>query len=313
MAFFLFTEVNRKSRRIQSRAGRNEAPFNSTTVMLCSRSGPMKNRTIQLIAIGLAIAAGAALLYVHPVKVPRQAESLPAADLESIHEKTGMTNTVVQSIPPTPPATDQLNQKPAPEEMTTPPLTEKEAADMPATAQPRRNPTQYWEMAEKRFNHQLDLLEQEQDPALRNRLIQNIAQYVRIDTMAAIEWALGLEDPAERQLAMEAINQYALTGIGAMIAKDETGFPLIKDTTVVSAVASTGLVEPGDYIIGMQNENGDVVSFEGMTVHEIVQRLRGKAGTEILLYIERITESGTDSTVFDVPVQRSLIVIQPPY
>jgi len=273
----------------------------------------MKKRTIQLIAGGLTIMAGAALLYDRQGKVPAQASSVPEKDTRST--PAGITQTMLENptVPPPTPANLSFNRTPAPEELPATPLPKKQTDGPPKAAQQRITPVQQWKMAEERFNRQWNLLEREQDPAKRSRLIQNMAQYVRLDTMAAIEWALGLEDPEERRLALEAINQYALTGIGAMIAKDETGFPLIRDTTVVSAVASTGMVEPGDYIIGMQNENGDIVSFEGMTVHEIVQHLRGKAGTDILLYIERVAEQGKDSYVFDVPVQRSLIVIQPPY
>lgn len=281
--------------------------------MLGFVAGPMKSRTIQLILIGLVALAGAALLYDRPVKISDRASSHPAADTKDMQRETAQTASETPSLPPPAPATAELHQKSSPAELTAPPPLKKQAVGSPARAQPQRNPAQYRKGVEDRFNRQRDLLDREQDQARRNRLIQNLAQYVRMDTMTAIEWALSLENPAERQLAMEAINQFALTGIGARITKDETGFPFIKDTTVLSAVASTGLVEPGDYIIGMQNENGEAVSFEGMTVHEIVQRLRGKAGTEILLYIERVAESGTDSTLFDVPVQRSLIVIQPPY
>lgn len=122
---------------------------------------------------------------------------------------------------------------------------------------------------------------------------------------------MGLADPADRRRALEAINVHALTGIGARIQLDDTGFPLIRETTVMSPVASTGLVEPGDYIVGMQNERGETVSFEGMQVQQVVEYLRGDAGTDVILMMERNNAYG--STAFEVPVRRALLVITPPY
>ncbi len=134
-----------------------------------------------------------------------------------------------------------------------------------------------------------------------------------MDTPSTLDWAMGLEDPEERRAAFEAINDNALTGIGARIETDETGLPKIRETTILSAVASTGQVEAGDYISGMVNHDGSIVYFKDRPIRQIVQYLRGQAGSEIQLLMERASDDGSDPYSFDVSVQRSLIVVQPPF
>ena len=164
------------------------------------------------------------------------------------------------------------------------------------------------------FEHQRLRFNQETDPAKRKNLIESMARNVQIDTLSTLDWAMALEDPAEKRAALEAINKNALAGIGARIHVDETGFPKITKTTVLSAVASTGQVESGDYITGIVNEDGSTIYFKNRPVQQIVQYLRGQSGTEVRLLMERIMPEGSDeSYVFDVPVIRSIIVMQPPY
>jgi len=117
----------------------------------------------------------------------------------------------------------------------------------PATAN-NRAAMQYWKRVAQRFEQQEKMLNQETDPARRMNLIRTMARNVRIDTPSTLEWAMNLDNPKERQMAMESINDNALAGIGARLEMDETGLPRIRETTVLSAVASTGSVEPGDYI-----------------------------------------------------------------
>jgi C-terminal processing protease CtpA/Prc len=189
----------------------------------------------------------------------------------------------------------------------------KKPAPQKAAPAKGRNVDQYWIQQAQRFNKLLERLNHEQDPARRQKLLQAIAQYVRVDTLAALDWAMSLENPKERRAALDAINKNALSGIGARIEMDETGFPKIKETTVLSAIGSTGLVEPGDYIVGMMDGNGQPVYFEGRPTKQVVQFLRGQPGSEIRLMMERVPTEGTVPYAFDVTVQRSLIVIHPPF
>ena len=194
-----------------------------------------------------------------------------------------------------------------------PPPVQRKAAQ-PTVEQQRVAMIKRWKQTEDQFNRLWDRLEGTIDPDQRDRLINRMAQYVRMNTLDTVEWAMDLGDPEERRLALEAINQYALSGIGARINVDNTGFPRIMETTVLSAVESTGMVEPGDYIIGMVNADGQAVDFEGMPIQQIIKHLRGEPGSELLLMMERASaENGEPPYPFDVPVQRSLIVIQPPY
>jgi C-terminal processing protease CtpA/Prc len=124
---------------------------------------------------------------------------------------------------------------------------------------------------------------------------------------------MSLENPEEKRAALEAINKHALSGIGARIEIDETGMPKIRETTVLSAVASTGQVESGDYISGMLKGDGSIVGFHDLPIGNIVQHLRGQPGSEITLLMERSAVPGGARYSFLVPVQRSLLVIQPPF
>ena len=141
-----------------------------------------------------------------------------------------------------------------------------------------------------------------------------MAMNVRIDTLSTLDWAMSLEDPAEKRAAMESINRYALVGIGAWLDVDETGLPKIKETTILSGLASTGMAESGDYISGIKMEDGSVVYFKDRPLHQIVRLLRGQPGTEVHLLMERVPVDGRiEPYSFDVPVLRSMIIVQPPF
>ncbi|MDF7824927.1 hypothetical protein P4B35_12965 [Pontiellaceae bacterium B12227] len=171
----------------------------------------------------------------------------------------------------------------------------------------------YYDQMERNFSRQLKQLDKETDPVRRAKLIETLGRYVRIDTLEALEWATGLEDREEQRAALEAINKNALTGIGARIEMDDYGLPKIKNTTILSAAESTGQIQSGDYIAGMVTADGASVSFRGMTMQQIVNHLRGQPGTQIQLKMERSPEYGSTQPIpFEVPLERSLIVMQRP-
>lgn len=212
--------------------------------------------------------------------------------------------------------------EPAPEPVikkTAPPVPVKVAATAaqtpPKTAAEKLQDAarRYWEIQAQRFDQQQDRLSREEDPARRMNLIRAMAGYVRVNTPSALDWAMSLENPEERRAALESINKNALSGIGARIETDETGFPKIRDTTVLSAVGATGLVEPGDYIVGIEGGDGQPVNFEGLPTKQVVQFLRGQPGTEVTLIMERAPVDGSTPYAFDVTIQRSLLVVQPPF
>ncbi|HSR87369.1 MAG TPA: hypothetical protein VLL07_00325, partial [Pontiella sp.] len=176
------------------------------------------------------------------------------------------------------------------------------------------DPAEYWKAQARHFNKLLEQLENEEDPSRRKPLIRALAGYVRTDTLGTLDWAMGLQDPNERRDALEAISNSSLAGIGARISTDETGFPKILETTILSAIAATGQIQPGDYITGMIDPDGQPISFENLSMRQVVNHLRGEPGSEVQLIMERLpsNENG-ESYIFDVSVQRSMLVIQPPY
>ncbi len=207
------------------------------------------------------------------------------------------------------------------------PASPKPAAEQPGSQTPlnRAEPSQeltphqrrlraYWMQRAQRFNRYDKMLDQEENSARRMRLIRTMSRYVRIDTLNTLDWAMSLEDPAEQRYAMEAINKNALVGIGAHIKMDETGLPRILNTTVLSAVASTGMVEPGDYISAMVRADGSLIDFKNRSLRQIVSLLHGQPGTAVRLIMERpATEDQIEPTLFEVPVERSMIIMDPTF
>ena len=137
---------------------------------------------------------------------------------------------------------------------------------------------QYWETVIGRFNRQKERLDSETDQTKRSRIIKNTARHVRFDTLNTIEWAISLESEEEQKMAIEAINRNALTGIGARIATDETGYPCIRDMTVLGAMETSGAAQTGDHILGIENESGQWVSFEDMPMPENYQHVTRRSG-----------------------------------
>lgn len=236
---------------------------------------------------------------------------------------------ILPQTPKAPPETVQGKPEPSldfrailPEpvkESATPVVTAHVQKPKPMPSKPSREGQQriaakrYWQNATKNFERQRERLDKETNPARRWKTIQSMARHVRIDTPSALDWAMGLENPKEKRAALEAINKHALSGIGARIEMDETGVPRIRETTVLSAIGSTGLVESGDYISGMVKGDGSTVYFKGLPLGKIVQHLRGQPGSEVTLVMERTASNGGAPYAFHVPVQRSMLVVQPPF
>ncbi len=218
----------------------------------------------------------------------------------------------LRAIVPTPPepvpapvieATTQPVKTPAPK------VTPKPSRDEVR----RQRAAQYWRHMAKRFGQQQNKLNREEDPNKRLNLIRAMAAHVRIDTLSALDWAMNLSNPDEKRAALKAINDKALSGIGARIEVGQGGLPKIRETTILSAAASTGRVEPGDYISGMVNADGSTIYFKDRPIQEVARFLRGQPGTEIRLLMERSPTVGSTQPIpFDVIVQRSMIVMQPP-
>lgn len=214
---------------------------------------------------------------------------------------------------PTPPAPEKV---PVPVVIAEEPVLE---IIIPATPPPQPTPEEqrlaqhrrYWENISSRFNNKMDRLANETDPRKRRMLIQQIAPYVRMDTLATLDWVSTLNTPEEQKKALEEINKHALVGIGAKIERDETGLPTIRDTTVLGAIESSGKVQPGDRIAGVMGDDGNRVNFKDMSMAEVVKYLRGKPGTDVQLVMERA--SGNETEQFNLTISRSMIIMEPPF
>lgn len=269
----------------------------------------MKVHTIFILIIATALGSGSAYRFLKrkpppPSEVPRVQ---PRTD-EVKPEKSAVRRDVPKAPDPDPKPVEKKIVPPV--KAAAPPVKQRpQAPPMNREAALRR----YWEIQAQQFDRQIERLNREEDSAKRMALIRSMSRYVRINTLSAIEWAMGIADPEERRAALEAINKNSLSGIGARIEIDETGFPKIGETTVLSAIAATGQVEPGDYIVGMEDGNGQPIYFEGLSARQVAQYLRGQPGTEVRVLMERVPNEGSPSQPFDVTVQRSLLVVQPPF
>lgn len=252
--------------------------------------------------VTVALAMG--LAYLYPRTAPeKDALSLPPPEVS----KPRMD--VRAAIPTRPKAVVK-----APEPKSLPKIAPPQVKEQSMAVANHRQAMNYWQHAARRFEQQGGMLAQETDPALRMNLIQSMSGNVRIDTLSTLDWAMTLEDPEERRAALDAINKNALVGIGARLHVDETGVPKIVETTVLSAVASTGMTEPGDYLSGMVRADGSIIYFKDRPVRDIVKLLHGQPGTEVQLLMERgSTEGDIEPYSFDVSVQRSMIIMQPPF
>jgi C-terminal processing protease CtpA/Prc len=262
----------------------------------------MKRKHIAWLIIPAVVAAGA-LLYI-------QNKPEPAPEV---------TPVVAASAPAPPPAPEPVEIKPEPKPEPEPvavvetnkPVQEIiiKATPPPAikTQQEQRLEQQkkYWAHVQTRFLAKMDQLAREKNPQRRQQLIRQIAQYVRMDTLATLDWIATLNSPEEQKLAMEELNKHALVGIGARIEKDQTGLPAIRDTTLLGAIETSGQVQKGDHIAGVIGADGKQIDFYDLSMKDIVTHLRGEAGTEVELVVMR------NGIKFNVTVDRSMIVMEP--
>jgi C-terminal processing protease CtpA/Prc len=266
----------------------------------------MKLRVVHILLIGATI--GISAVY-HSQKNAPQVQSAEVAQPAAPSEPTPDVRSMIPATPKPSAMPDKNKPQPAP--LKTP----KQSPAKPSRAdQLKVDQARYWDQVEKNFTRHMEQLDLERNPTKRMSLIRRIAQYVRADTLGTLDWAATLTNPTEQRAALEAIGKNALSGIGAQIEVDQTGLPKIKETTILSAVDSTGMVEPGDYISGMVKADGSTIYFKGRPIHQIVQYLRGQPGTEVQLLMERISTDGqTEPYSFDIPVLRSMIVVHPPF
>ncbi|MCH2178018.1 MAG: carboxy terminal-processing peptidase [Mariniblastus sp.] len=84
-----------------------------------------------------------------------------------------------------------------------------------------------------------------------------------------------------------------LEGIGATLQSTDDGYTVIKRVVVGGAADKQGEIVVEDKIVGVgQGESGDFVDVTGMKLDDVVQKIRGKAGTTVRLQV--LSEDGSD-------------------
>jgi hypothetical protein len=121
--------------------------------------------------------------------------------------------------------------------------------------------------------------------AERRRFYDSVfAGWAAEDTRAAIQWANQIGDPAETDAAMSAIRRVAPVGIGAEL-RMEDGYAIINRLLPGSAGELSGLLYSGDRIVGIAEGDGAFVGAQGLSLQDIVQKIRGAPGSTLRLQV----------------------------
>lgn len=87
----------------------------------------------------------------------------------------------------------------------------------------------------------------------------------------------------------------SLDGIGAALRSDD-GYTIVAQVVPGGAAAEDGRIKQGDRIIGVGQEDGDVVDIFEMKLSEVVRMIRGPRGTKVRLQV-RPKEGGDMKTI----------------
>jgi len=160
------------------------------------------------------------------------------------------------------------------------------------------------------------------DPAAAMALSQQVAESDRAafyqalfsawagyNTQAAFDAAGALDDPDDRDSALQTIQSVAPVGIGAALRMDD-GFPVVNSLMPGAAADMSGQLAVGDRIIAVSQGDGDFESVQGMSLQEIVGQVRGPAGTVVeLAIIPANADPGSEPEFVAIP--RGQILFQP--
>ena len=127
------------------------------------------------------------------------------------------------------------------------------------------------------------------------------------NTDAAVNWANGLADAGEREIANRAIYDGAPRGIGAVL-KVEKGFPTVAAIVPGSPLDGSG-VQPGDQILELWEANGSKQTLYARDLNTTVNLIRGEAGSQLT---QRLLRQNKNSVQFEehlVPVTRGQLYL----
>lgn len=125
-------------------------------------------------------------------------------------------------------------------------------------------------------------------------------------TEAAVKWADSLADSAWREAAHEAIYEKTPRGIGAVMSRAD-GFPIVREMIPGGAAAQAGL-QPDDRLVEIVEDGGGPVPLQGRELSEVINDLRGEAGTTARL---RVLRPGPDGKLSEhvLQIERKQLII----
>lgn len=139
----------------------------------------------------------------------------------------------------------------------------------------------------------------------RQYLDSIISEWALHDTDAALAWADQVEDPAERDADHLAIRQVAPVGIGTQL-QITGGEAVISGLLPGTPAESSGLIHPGDRIVGVAQGDGVFLNARGLPLQDLVQAIRGERGTMVQLQLLS-ADSPPDSAPRTVTILRDQI------
>jgi hypothetical protein len=145
----------------------------------------------------------------------------------------------------------------------------------------------------------------------RDALLSQIAaQWGSADTRAAFAWAETLSNVEERNRALAAIREQAPVGIGAVLAQDNNGYPVIREVVPGSALSKAPGIAAGSQIAAVRDESGRFIDTKDRELSDILPMLRGSPGTMVALQI--IPPGGSSANRRTVVVTRAQLLFKRP-
>jgi hypothetical protein len=144
-----------------------------------------------------------------------------------------------------------------------------------------------------------DFVSSLKEPAHRKDAIEIVAKVLASNnTKEAAGWADGFSAPADREAARRAVFEGAPRGIGAVLKFDD-GFAIVQAIVPGSSLEVSG-VKLGDRIVELEEANGSKYALYGKDFSNVIDRIRGPAGSQVRLRILRQNDKLTEEHVIKV-------------
>ncbi len=122
-------------------------------------------------------------------------------------------------------------------------------------------------------------------PPARARAAGRIAaEWAGKDTLAAMQWAAGLTNEADRTAAQRGIERVAPIGIGAMLNSGADGVPVVGG--IVPGTPASGSLRVGDRVLSVSGADGAWVNARNVSMGEVISLIRGQPNTQVSLQVQ---------------------------